>query len=65
MPFTINSSRDFTYYISSNEVDLDIQKKYGITDARDYKVFVQTNADMIIKEMNTQVVDKVHKDLEN
>jgi hypothetical protein len=62
-PFTINDSRDFTFYVSSNEVDLQIQKQHGITDARSYKVYVQTNADSIIKEMSDNVVNKVHQDL--
>ena len=61
MPFTINNSRDFTYYISSNEVDTIIQKRHGITDARAYKDFIQKNADAVIQEETEKVIEKVGK----
>ena len=63
MPFTINDSRDITNYLSGNEIDKEIQIKYGITDARNYKIFLQQNGEAIIENMRQETINKVHESL--
>jgi hypothetical protein len=63
MPFTINDSRDITNYLSANDINKAIQLKYCITNARNYKVFLQQYGEEISDFMRQDSYNKVHESL--
>jgi hypothetical protein len=63
MSFTINDSRSFTNYLSANEVDLNLQKKFDIKNQEEYKKFIQHHADILIESLKKDVVSKVQSGL--
>ena len=63
MPFTLNNSREFTNYLSSNEVDTKLQKKYHVQDARSYKTFLQTNGLKVIEDIRRETIQKIQQNL--
>lgn len=50
--FVLEDSRIFTDWRSNCQINMDIQKKYGITDSNQYRQFLHDNSDKLINDNN-------------
>lgn len=49
--YVMSDGREFTDYKSSCTLNNFIQQKYGLTNSHDYRYFLQTNGNQIMKDL--------------
>ena len=53
----ITGDNNITNYLPNCQLNMDIQKKYNITDSNDYRIFLQHNGDQVKNFLKDTTID--------